>query len=205
MYPHALARGGVRRSCGAPSGAGDVYDSLVWGNFVHPPTVMVRRTVLQEAGFSDEHLRYSSDYELIIRMSRQTRFAYVDASLLRYRRSAGQMSHLHAGALMQLETVHILEKLRREDPGGVRPDEARGCFGAGRNRSFDAAESIGSADRARAMRTARPRSAVEAPRRACRLRPRADCRLAGAPAGDQACAASARAPLGGPGVRCDPG
>jgi glycosyltransferase involved in cell wall biosynthesis len=149
VYPHELAsmksdgRTVIVRS-------GDVYEGLIWGNFVHPPTVMVRRTVLEEAGFSDEHLRYSSDYELILRMSRRTRFAYVDAPLLRYRRSAGQMSHLHAGAMMQLETVHIIEKLRRDDPEVFT--RMKPVFLLRRAESFiHAAESIGSADRIRAM------------------------------------------------------
>jgi glycosyltransferase involved in cell wall biosynthesis len=111
LYPHLLGglEPGVVR-------AGRVYDDLVWGNFVHPPTVMVRRAVLEVAGESDETLRYSSDYELIVRLARLTEFAYVDESLLRYRRSDGQMSRIHGGERMQLEGIRILEKLRRDDP-----------------------------------------------------------------------------------------
>lgn len=96
--------------------SGRVDGLLVHGNVVHPPTVMVRRQLLEESGDSDESLRYSSDYDLILRMARRARFAHVDAALLRYRRSPGQMSWLHAGHAMQLETVRILDKVAREAP-----------------------------------------------------------------------------------------
>lgn len=95
---------------------GEVYEKLLWGNFVHPPTVMIRRRVIDEVGLFDETLRYSSDYDLIIRIARAASFAFVDAPLLRYRRGPAQMSHAGAGGKMQLETVRILEKVRSDDP-----------------------------------------------------------------------------------------
>lgn len=104
--------------------AGRIYEHLLWGNFVHPPTVMVRRTVLLEAGYADTGIRYSSDYELLIRLARLARFGYVDAPLLEYRLSPGQMSHLAGNHLMQLETARILEGIRRSDPELARRVDA---------------------------------------------------------------------------------
>jgi len=149
LYPDVLAAAGEGDGWVAVR-AGHVYDELVWGNFVHPPTVMVRRALLEASGDSDETLRYSSDYDLIVRMSRRTRFAYVDSPLLRYRRSDGQMSRVHAGERMQLEGIRILEKLREDDPAGYarmnpvirrRMAESHIC----------AAAEIGAADRLRAV------------------------------------------------------
>ena len=147
LYPHPLpglgsGEGGVR--------VGRVYEDLVWGNFVHPPTVMARRTILDAAGDSDESLRYTSDYDLIVRMARLAEFAFVDAPLLRYRRSDGQMSRVHAGERMQLEGIRILQKLRHDDP------EAYARLTPVIRRRFAeshiaAADEIGATDRSRAL------------------------------------------------------
>jgi glycosyltransferase involved in cell wall biosynthesis len=94
---------------------GHVYEQLLSGNFVHPPTVMAKRRYLDEVGACDETLRYSSDYDLLIRLSRLGNFAFVDAPLLRYRRSEKQMSAASRG-ITPLETVRILEKVRSRDP-----------------------------------------------------------------------------------------
>lgn len=130
--------------------SGNAYDSLVWGNFVHPPTVMARRSVLVAAGPADESLRYSSDYDQILRIARRGPLAFVDAPLLRYRLSSGQMSNAGGSEKMQLETVRILRKLQREDPDAyarltplirLRLAESH----------VVAAGSVGASDRARAL------------------------------------------------------
>lgn len=95
---------------------GPAYEWLLWGNFVHPPTVMLRRCVFDTVGYFDESLRYNSDYDLIVRAARTGPFAYVDRSLLRYRLSSTQMSHAAAGGRIALETTAILGKIQRADP-----------------------------------------------------------------------------------------
>lgn len=129
---------------------GDAYERLLWGNFVHPPTVMVRRGVFDEVGFFDESLRYNSDYDLIIRIARSGPFAFVDAPLLRYRRGPTQMSQAF-GSAVALETARILQKIRHLDPAMYARNQplierriAEALIGA--------AESIGADDRPRALR-----------------------------------------------------
>jgi hypothetical protein len=95
---------------------GQVYLSLLYGNFVHPPTVMVRLKLFDRIGFFDETLRYTSDGDSIIRAARIARFAYIDRPLLRYRLSDKQMSHNAAGGKLLLETIDILERVQRDDP-----------------------------------------------------------------------------------------
>ena len=94
---------------------GHVYEKLLAGNFVHPPTVLARRSLLDRAGEFDSTLRYSSDYDLLLRASRAAPFAYIATPLLRYRRSPRQMSAAAVTGKLQLETVRILEKIRRDD------------------------------------------------------------------------------------------
>jgi glycosyltransferase involved in cell wall biosynthesis len=98
----------------APTRAGPCLDSLLRGNFVHPPTVMVRRDAFQKIGFFDRALRYSSDYDWILRAARLGRFAFINQTLLQYRLSPTQMSHA-AGGKIALETLDILQKVRNTD------------------------------------------------------------------------------------------
>src|SRR3546814_15588174 len=73
---------------------GSAFESLLWGNFVHPPTVMVRRRLFDQIGVFDETLRYNSDYDFIVRASRAGLFAFIEQPLLRYRISTTQMSQI---------------------------------------------------------------------------------------------------------------
>jgi glycosyltransferase involved in cell wall biosynthesis len=103
---------------------GDVYEQLVDGNFVHPPTVMVRRAAFERAGAFDESIRVSCDYDMVVRIARTGRVAHIDAPLLRYRLSETQVSR-RARATTPLDTVAILEKVRREDPSFYARNAAR--------------------------------------------------------------------------------
>jgi len=95
---------------------GLVYKKLLHGNFVHPPTVMMRRHVFEVIGYFDESLRYNSDYDLIVRAARVGAFAFIEQSLLRYRLSSTQMSHAAAVGKIPLETAAILRKVQVDDP-----------------------------------------------------------------------------------------
>jgi glycosyltransferase involved in cell wall biosynthesis len=129
---------------------GRVYEALLWGNFVHPPTVMFRRSCLDRVGRCDESLRYSSDYDFIFRLARSSRFAYLPQALLRYRRSDLQMSHRTRHGEMPLETVRILDRVAAEDSALAR-SKAR-LLARRRGESLvQAALEIGPADRAHAL------------------------------------------------------
>ena len=130
---------------------GQVCESLLSGNFVHPPTVMVRHSVFDRTGYFDETLTYNSEYDLVLRIARVGRVAYIDAPLLRYRRSETQLSHCPAGGKIPLETVRVLEKVRRDDPAmyASHPSLFRLRFAA---QFIDAADLIGPSDRVRAFR-----------------------------------------------------
>jgi glycosyltransferase involved in cell wall biosynthesis len=130
--------------------SGSAYHALLHGSFVHPPTVMTRRSIFERVGFFDETLRYNSDFDLILRTARIGEIAFVDAPLLRYRRSDAQMSHSAAGGRIPLETVAILDKIGRDDPGTFRDNEALMRYRKA-ELLIDAADVIGPGDRARAL------------------------------------------------------
>lgn len=104
----------IQPDCAGPLAVrwGRIGDAMIGGNFVHPPTVLMRRSLAERTGDFDRTLRYSSDYDFLLRASRLATFAYVDAPLIRYRCHSQQMSHASRLGLLQLETVRILEKVR---------------------------------------------------------------------------------------------
>ena len=118
---------------------GDIYRDLAFGNFVHPPTVMLRKSVLACAGPADETLKYTSDWEWLVRMARCGPFAYVQRSLLDYRISQHQMSTPRAsGGQVAVDVVRAATKIWAADPAlaAAQPERVRRCT---RDFCFDAA------------------------------------------------------------------
>jgi glycosyltransferase involved in cell wall biosynthesis len=145
-----IATPGARSAAEFSLRIGRVHESLLEGNFVHPPTVMFRRSALPSAGDCDTALRYSSDYDFFLRLSRLGSFALIEAPLLRYRLSESQMSRAAVGGTMQLETIAIMDRLRQADPAMYA--RHRNLFDRRYARSYvSAAAAIGPADRKRSL------------------------------------------------------
>lgn len=71
---------------------GNVFDALLQGNFLHPPTAMFRKAVFEQVGPQCTSLVNATDYEYFLRIARRFTVGYVDAPLLRYRLSPAQSS-----------------------------------------------------------------------------------------------------------------
>ncbi len=111
-----LALPGDELETGLPSVLfGNVTAGLISGNFVHPPTIMLRRRDLEAIGPLDESLSSGCDYDFILRASRRGVFGYIDMPLLRYRISPAQMSGRFPAGETMMENAHILRKLRTVD------------------------------------------------------------------------------------------
>lgn len=95
---------------------GQIYKHLVWGNFIHPPTVMVRHSVIKNVGGFEENIANATDYDWLIRVSRAGLVAYLDTPLLMYRYSNEQLSGPQHSAQISLDTVKTLSKVRDADP-----------------------------------------------------------------------------------------
>lgn len=146
IYPEPLALG-----AGSPAvRCGEVLENLVWGNFVHPPTTMIRASALAAAGPFDVGLRYSCDYDAFCRIAAQGRFAYVETPLLRYRISPTQMSSTVRRGHLPLETIRVLERIAATHPALY--GRKRELFDLRIAESLiDAAGQIGSFDRHRSL------------------------------------------------------
>jgi glycosyltransferase involved in cell wall biosynthesis len=95
---------------------GNVYCHIAQGNFVHPPTVLFRRYLLDQCGLFDESIVNMCDHEWLVRVSRVTSFGYIEAPLLQYRRSEKQMSGLNHYVQAMLDNATVLESVCKNDP-----------------------------------------------------------------------------------------
>jgi len=71
---------------------GSILNSLLKGNFVHPPTVVFRRAVFTDVGPQSVPLGNATDYEYLSRIACKYDIGLVNEPLLRYRISEGQSS-----------------------------------------------------------------------------------------------------------------
>lgn len=129
---------------------GNQFPNLIWGNFVHPPTLMARKRCLDAVGPQDTHLRSGSDYEHILRLSREGPLAFIDASLLRYRRSDQQMSESFVRGETWREYRSILARFKAIDPDVFEQNRRTYNRTVATTYIFEA-QSIGNKDRLRAI------------------------------------------------------
>lgn len=99
---------------------GRVDHILPWGNFIHPPTVMIRRSAVAVAGEFDEGIRNGTDYDWLLRMAAAGPVAYLDRALLKYRYSEAQLSSPRNTARLALDSIIALRKLARRDADFIR-------------------------------------------------------------------------------------
>lgn len=107
---------------------GGVYEELALGNFVHPPTVLFRRGLLESVGWFDTSIHIMCEWDWLVRVARVGPIGYLDRPLLRYRLSAGQVSF---SADAPLDSLHVAERILARDPALRRrhPSEVRELMG----------------------------------------------------------------------------
>jgi glycosyltransferase involved in cell wall biosynthesis len=71
---------------------GEVFDSLFWGNFILPTSMVFSRSRALQVGKFLPELRTQQDYEYWLRFTRHFKLAFVDEVLVHYRRHANQLT-----------------------------------------------------------------------------------------------------------------
>lgn len=99
-----------------PAYQGDVYDELALGNFVHPPTVLFRRELLDTVGGFDPAIRIMCEWDWLVRVARVGAIGFVDRPMLRYRLSESQVSSSEAAAM---DSVQVARMIVARDPALV--------------------------------------------------------------------------------------
>jgi glycosyltransferase involved in cell wall biosynthesis len=111
-----------------PTYFGSVYEELALGNFVHPPTVMFRRTLLAEAGYFEPEVKIMCEWDWLVRVARVGAIGFIDRPLLNYRLSSSQVSF---GEDAALDSVRVAQRICGRDPAlrERRPEGFRRLFG----------------------------------------------------------------------------
>jgi glycosyltransferase involved in cell wall biosynthesis len=111
-----------------PTYFGAVYEDLALGNFVHPPTVMFRRSVLKDAGLFDSGARTMCDWDWLVKVARVGAIGFIDRPLLQYRLSSSQMSSSERALTDSLHVAHCICE-RDATLRARQPDRFRKMFG----------------------------------------------------------------------------
>lgn len=98
--------------------SGDVFYKLFMFNFIPTPTVMVKKEVFEKAGLFPEHLRFSEDYHMWLRICAYYKARHID-QVLAYRRihqgqASNDLDELYKGELRVIRD--IIENLRDSKP-----------------------------------------------------------------------------------------
>jgi glycosyltransferase involved in cell wall biosynthesis len=95
---------------------GNVYDELALGNFLHPPTLLFRRSVLTDVGLFDPAARSMCDWEWLVKVARSGPVGFIDRPLLKYRLSATQLS---SSPRAMADSLHVAQRICASDPALV--------------------------------------------------------------------------------------
>ncbi len=62
--------------------SGDMSAAFLWGNFMGPPTVMLKKAAYLAAGGFDPKVRNNDDWDLNLRLSQQGKISFIDEPLM---------------------------------------------------------------------------------------------------------------------------
>ncbi len=89
---------------------GDVFADVLQGHFICPPSMLMRKKMLDELGGYDEELSFE-DFDLWVRASRNWHFCYLNQALTSCRKSAKSLSETFKYAeVMHESIVQVCEK-----------------------------------------------------------------------------------------------
>jgi glycosyltransferase involved in cell wall biosynthesis len=93
---------------------GDMSATFLWGNFMGPPTVLLKKAAYHAAGGFDLRLRNHNDWDFHIRLSRVGKIKFVDQPLMIVYNSSDGISKISRASAYS--TVIIFGKIKRLHP-----------------------------------------------------------------------------------------
>ena len=103
--------------------SGDVRAALILGNFIHPPTALIRASAVDRAGPLDDAFPTSEDWLYFVSVARHGGVAFIVEPLLEYRLSPHQMSR--AASLVAVNNLRSLEHVISQEPELARQEAPR--------------------------------------------------------------------------------
>ena len=71
---------------------GEIFNNLIYTNFINWQTVLVNKRIAKESLFFNEKLKFAEDYDLLLKLSLKGRFDYIPHPLVYYRIHDNNMS-----------------------------------------------------------------------------------------------------------------
>lgn len=93
---------------------GDMSETFLWGNFMGPPTVLLKKAAYHAAGGFDFRLRNHNDWDFHIRLSRVGKIKFIDQPLMIVYNSTDGISKISRASAYA--TVIIFGKIKRLKP-----------------------------------------------------------------------------------------
>ncbi|MBN1796220.1 MAG: glycosyltransferase [Sedimentisphaerales bacterium] len=92
---------------------GNIFYELLWGNFICPQSLILKRTIAQEIGF-DARLNFAVDYKFLITISQKYNFHFISEPLVKYRMH-GQNAIFHGSGLWEKDMLKIFSKIIQQN------------------------------------------------------------------------------------------
>lgn len=102
---------------------GEVFESLFWGNFILPTSMLFNRAFAEAVGPFRPELRTQQDYEYWLRFTKHHPLAYVDDVLVRYRRHPAQLTDYSRIENIFLAIHRIIDQYEGEFAARGRHDQ----------------------------------------------------------------------------------
>jgi glycosyltransferase involved in cell wall biosynthesis len=91
-----------------PTSEASCFASLCWSGTVYPPGVLLtRRKGYERVGLFDEGLRFSEDWDMVIRLSRMGAIGFLNEEVVQYRRHPGNATQDHTANSRGARSVHL--------------------------------------------------------------------------------------------------
>ena len=89
---------------------GNVFETMLFGNFILTSTCLCRSVVFETIGVFDESLRAAEDYDLYLKISKTYPVALIAKQLIRYRYSDNQLSGENHFGTLSVNLIDIFTK-----------------------------------------------------------------------------------------------
>lgn len=107
-----------------PEHRGNVFETLVFDNFIPISSVMIKRDLFEKIGGFSPKYTLAEDLDFLLRAAQNTRVDYIDEPLLQYRVHGGSGTHTRIDRLNE-ETRSIIANWKQENPAFFRQHYGR--------------------------------------------------------------------------------
>lgn len=98
-----------------PDQHGNIFESLLFDNFIPISSVLVKKDLFLKVGGFNPRFSLAEDFDLLLKISRETRADYIDMSLLRYREHRESGTHTKIDRVAA-EALEIIRYWKEKDP-----------------------------------------------------------------------------------------